>query len=376
MQNLGRVLRGINDFLPRYAQARMIGSSQVYEIEAGYREQERAAGTHMLGAYNDRLPWQALLMARLGRLPYLTAYWIWMGLNLACFAALVYVWLLPRDYVLWGVVFLPVAASIILGQEGVMLALCLAGAVRCADTRRDLAAGFLLALCTAKPHLFLLVPVVLIARRRWRIVGSAVAATVGLLAIGTAAAGLDWPLHWWAVLKTLSRESDPGHGLARCPSLFQFGMNGVTLALALTVAAVFGALIWRSRTLEAGIAIAVIGGILIAPHTAIYDLPLLLVALPVLPLAGWTRWIRIGLLTPLPYLALLRAAPWNAVLPVMLLGCWGSTERKTGLTLPEFCGFREPLASGDILQGVGRIAKGSKLAPHHGVRNREGIAPQ
>jgi len=200
-----------------------------------------------------------------------------------------------------------------------MLALCLAAVVRCAEMRRDLAAGFLLALCTAKPHLFLLVPVVLIARRRWRIVGSAVAGTVGLLAIGTAAAGVDWPLHWLAVLKTLSRESDPGHGLARCPSLFQFGMNGVTFALALTVAAVFGALIWRSRTLEAGIAIAVIGGILIAPHTAVYDLPLLLVALPVLPLAGWTRWIRIGLLTPLPYWALLRAAPWNAVLPVMLL---------------------------------------------------------
>jgi hypothetical protein len=32
--------------------------------------------------------------------------------------------------------------------------------------------------------------------------------------------------------------------------------------------------------------------------------------------------------------------------------------------------------SGNILQGIGRIAKGSKLAPHHGVRNREGIAPQ
>ena len=32
--------------------------------------------------------------------------------------------------------------------------------------------------------------------------------------------------------------------------------------------------------------------------------------------------------------------------------------------------------SGNILQSVSRIAKGSKLAPHHGVRNREGIASQ
>jgi hypothetical protein len=46
-------------------------------------------------------------------------------------------------------------------------------------------------------------------------------------------------------------------------------------------------------------------------------------------------------------------------------GCWGSMERKTGLRSPKLCRFHEPLASGNILQGVGRITKGSKLSPHH-----------
>ena len=53
-------------------------------------------------------------------------------------------------------------------------------------------------------------------------------------------------------------------------------------------------------------------------------------------------------------------------------GYWGATEQKTRLRIvlgingteervlrtPEFCRSREPLASGDILQAVGRIAKG------------------
>jgi hypothetical protein len=30
----------------------------------------------------------------------------------------------------------------------------------------------------------------------------------------------------------------------------------------------------------------------------------------------------------------------------------------------------------DILQSVSRIAKGSKLTPHDGIWNREGIAPE
>src|SRR5665811_2505594 len=36
-----RFLAGTNDFLPRYTQARMVGTQQMYSIEAGYREQER-----------------------------------------------------------------------------------------------------------------------------------------------------------------------------------------------------------------------------------------------------------------------------------------------------------------------------------------------
>src|ERR1039457_2339162 len=96
----GQFFAGVNDFLPRYTQARMAGSQQMFSIKAGYREQERTFRFRIAGASHARFPWPALLMAPLGRLPYLWAYWIWVGLSLTAFAGLVWTWLLPRDCVL------------------------------------------------------------------------------------------------------------------------------------------------------------------------------------------------------------------------------------------------------------------------------------
>jgi hypothetical protein len=317
MPEFERFFAGHNDFLPRYTQGRAVGSGLMYDVEAGYREQDRTVGFHISGAYHDRFPWQALLFAPLGRLPYPWAYWLWIGTNLACFAAVLRFWLLPRDYVLWGSVFFPAAASIIVGQDSLMVAACMAGALLLANRGRDVAAGLLLALCTTKPHLFLLVPVALVAQRRWRLLASAIFGTLGLLGVSTAVAGLDWGSRWFAIVKLLGRDS--GLDVPLRPSLFQFGVNGGTIAAAALLAITLGAAIWQARTLERGIAAAIIGGIVIAPHTSVYDLPLLLIALPVLPLGRYSQWLRIALLTPLPYWGLLRGSPWNSALPLLFL---------------------------------------------------------
>jgi hypothetical protein len=317
MPEFGRFFAGHNDFLPRYTQGRMVGTGPMYDIEAGYLEQDRTVGFHIAGAYHDRLPWQALLFAPLSRLPYLAAYWLWIATNLACFAVVIRFWLLPRDYVLWGAVFFPVAASIIVGQDSLMTAACLTGVLLLANRGRDVAAGLLLALCTTKPHLFLLVPVALVAQRRWRLLVSAAAGTLGLLAISTAVAGLGWPSQLIAIVKVLGQ--DAGLDVPLRPSVFQLGVNSATIAAAVLLAIALCAAIWRARTLEAGVAAAILGSILIAPHTSVYDLPLLLIALPALPLGRYSRWLRIVLLTPLPYWGLLRGSPSNAALPLLLL---------------------------------------------------------
>lgn len=324
MPEYGRFFTGMNDFLPRYAQARMVGDPQMYDVEAGDREQDRVAGSHISGAHHNRMPWQALLMAPLARLPYLVAYRIWIAIHLAAFALFVWIWLAPRDYVLWGASFFPLAASIVVGQDAMLIALCLAGVLRLAETRRDLTAGLLLALCTAKPHLIMLVPLALAGQRRWRILGGAVLGSMALLILGTAAAAsVDWPRRLLTIASTSVQES--GGGITRWPSVFQFGMNTGTVGCAVVLAVVLGVLVWRSSTLEAGVATAILGSVLITPHTAIYDLPILLVALPALPLPVHTRWLRILLLTPVPYWALLGPAPWNRALPVILLATLGAS---------------------------------------------------
>jgi Glycosyltransferase family 87 len=316
MPEFGRFFAGADDFLPFYVQARMVGSAHLYEVEAGYREQERIVGFHIANSYNDRLPWQAVLMAPLGMLPYLPAAWLWAAINLACFTALVWLWLLPKDYVLWGSVFFPAAACIIVGQDTLILTLCIAGVATFAKRGHDVTAGLLLALCTAKPHLFLLIPIALIAHRRWKLVSSATLATVGLLAVGTVAIGSNWVPGLIRVIQMLGMSS--GLDVVSRPSIFQFGISKATIAVALLLMAAFGVAIWHSRDLETGIAAAIFGSILIAPHTELYDLPLLLVALPALPVVRRAKWLRIALLTPVPYWALLRGSPWSAALPLLL----------------------------------------------------------
>lgn len=317
MPEFGRFFQGHNDFLPRYTQARMAGSGRMFDIEADYREQERVAGFHLANTYHNRFPWQALLWSPLGRLPYGTAYWIWIGLNVASFALLVRLWLWPRGYALWGAVYFPVAASLIVGQDALMLALCLAGVLILAERRCDVAAGLLLALCTAKPHLFLLAPVALVARRRWRLLGAAAAGCAVLFGLSFLAAGPDW-LGRFAAL-TQRQALDAGLDVSRRPSVFQLGVNGGTILLAVALAAGFCVAIWRTRTLESGLALAVVGSVLVAPHISVYDLPVLLVALVALPLEGRAGWVRIALLTPVPYWALLNGPPWSFLLPALLI---------------------------------------------------------
>jgi hypothetical protein len=343
MPEFGLFFLGHNDFLPRYTQGRMVGTGRMYDVEAGYQEQDRTVGFHVADRYHDRLPWQALLLALLGRLPYLPAYWMWVGLNLACFAILIRFWLLPRDYVLWGAVFFPAAVSIIVGQDSLMAAACMLGVLLLANRGRDISAGLLLALCTMKPHLFLLVPVALAAQRRWRLLGSAIAGTLGLLAVSTAVAGLDWVPQLIAIVRLVGRDSSLGVALR--PSLFQFGINSATITAAAFLAIAICAAIWRMRTLEASIAVAMLGSILLAPHTSVYDLPLLLVALPALPLGRYGHWLRIALLTPVPYWALLHGSPWNACLPLLLLAIIAASTIR-GAALPSFARHDSAASSG------------------------------
>jgi len=329
MPEFRRFFSGHNDFLLLYTGGRLAGTTDMYDVEAAYREEDQTVGFHIRARYHDRFPWQAIVMSPLARLPYMAAFWLWIGMNLVCFAIIIRFWLLPRDYVLWGAVFLPAAASIIVGQDSLMVAACMAGVLLLASRGHDVKAGLLLALCTAKPHLFLLIPFALLAQRRWKLIASASAGVAGLLVISTGVAGFDWPTRMFAVVKTLAQDTGPDFRLR--PSLFQLGVNGATIATAVVLAAALCVAIWRMRSVETALAVAMLGSILVAPHASVYDLPLLLIALPAMPLRPLGRWLRIALLTPVPYWALTSGWPWTVVVPVLLMAIIAATAWHPGL---------------------------------------------
>jgi len=199
---------------------------------------------------------------------------------------------------------------------------------------RPLLAGGLLALLAVKPHLFLLVPLALLASRRWRALGSAAAVLLVLIAASWLAFG---GASWRAMIADLGgfesaeKLMPPTTGNAAAvegfllwnwqPSVFVMALalglsrGMAALAQAATALAAAGAVVWAwvgpgPRTLKA--AVLVVGSLLVSPYLYNYDLVLLILAIAWLgwhgARQGWLRgeklmllvaWLLPGLVVPL-----------------------------------------------------------------------------
>src|SRR5579864_4467836 len=164
--NTPLVFAGLNDFLGIYAGARLVGSPEQFNADAYIREQVRATGWAAPAVLYTRLPAFAVVLRPLGKLEYLHAYVLWQALSLSSFAAFLIVWpFRDRALLLFAACWsFPLFADLIQGQDIAFLLLILAISWHLAR-RAGFLAGAVLALATLKFHLFLLVPVFLIAQR-------------------------------------------------------------------------------------------------------------------------------------------------------------------------------------------------------------------
>lgn len=152
-------------------------------------------------------PWLLVLMRPVLQRPLERAAAMWMGVNIvmataACLliasgyrrARLEAIDLIPAAMA--GVLSVPTALTIQLGQVSLVLLLGMALLYWSMRWRHDLLAGVALALLSIKPHLFLLVLVLVaievVRARRWRIVTGAVTAMMSLLMVTM--------LHWFSAL--------------------------------------------------------------------------------------------------------------------------------------------------------------------------------
>lgn len=233
----------------------------------------------------------------LGFLGYFAALALWLAATCAAYLLAVRLWLrrvgLAQPLIVLFAAFPPVLITITHGQTAVLVAALLGlGALLVRD--RPWVAGALFGLAVIKPQFGLLVPIVLLLTREWRVLAGAVltAALLGLAA--TVAFGPQIWRDWFAVSSAAQLAMDDGAvGYAKMQSLYAaarlFGVpSGVAYALqGVLTLAVIGAVAWASQGRRYDLPLAALmltGALLATPFVLDYDMALL--AFPLIWLAA------------------------------------------------------------------------------------------
>ena len=229
--------------------------SQFYDLDAYHAALRGLFGMELNGPNWSYPPGMLLLAAPFGQLSYLAALACWTLLGVAVFIAV------ARKHVLDWRILVPVLLSpaalfcLISGQSSFLTAAMLIAIFALLD-RKPVAAGVLIGLLTIKPQLGILLPFMLMASGRWRVV--MVAAATALALAGVTAAIFGERVWFDFVSKGLPVQglvlSDPERiATPFYPTLFM-NLRGLDLnyAAAMSVQALFaalaiGAVIWAFR---------------------------------------------------------------------------------------------------------------------------------
>jgi hypothetical protein len=194
------------------------------------------------------------------------------------------------------------------GQDIGFLLLWVALAMRLLGKNRPTGAGVVFSLCAAKFHLFLLLPIWIVANKAWRFAAGLFAGGAILMFLSFIAAGADWPVRYYRLLTNPANNPYASvmpnlHGMvAGWPHHGMLEGAGVLLV---------GSAVWfaaRRWNAEVGLAAVLAGGILAAPHAYMADCALLIPAVLIVlanTSSSGARACGIILLTPVPYLLLM-----------------------------------------------------------------------
>ena len=323
-----RIVRGQNDFVQLYCGAKLVGTAGLYSREANQALIKSLLGGTMESVMYTRPPFYAALLKPLAYLPYLTAFWIFFGL---CVASLI--WFVIRfskecpALPVFAAFSIPVAAVLPQGQDTPLVLMLAAGSILATRRKRDFLAGALLSLCAIKFHLFLLVPVLLILKKRWRMVAGGAGGIAALSLIGATAGGLRAYADYVRVLRdpwiNFRTDMMPNlHGLA---TTIASGSSVGPLELVLSGVVVAGFL-WiclKSPDFEFLFAMSLLCGLLISYHSGLSDQILLLLVFALMIHACKDKSLRIAIaapITPIPYLIGTGVSLVQPLLLLLILG--------------------------------------------------------
>ncbi|NEU97302.1 DUF2029 domain-containing protein [Bradyrhizobium sp. UFLA 03-164] len=229
------------------------------------------------------------LAAPLALLPFPTAFWIWSAAKLLCWALVVWA-IRPRSIaLLLAFAMPPVLYDFFVGQCSLLAASLLGGILLTLD-RRPIVSGLLIALLIFKPQFGFLLPFVLIATGRWRVVITASLAILVLMLLTGLTFGWDTlegfraaaifattQFHFTGTLAWYKLQSI--YGVLRFAGLGYGSAMAVHIAVAAAVA-IWAMMIWRRNVSFAVKAASLLAGtLLVSPYFAIHDMATLALAL-------------------------------------------------------------------------------------------------
>jgi hypothetical protein len=325
-----QVFTGANDFLPLYNGTQLLGTPHLYSAEHNFAlVQERVGGFNLSLRYT-RPPYYAALLWPLGQLPYLYAYLLWTLIGFCALAAFALLWRIPNpaDALVLTCFSLPAFQSLMNGQDTPLLLLWIALAVLFERKGRLFAAGFVLALCASKFHLFTLLPLVFVGQRRWPMLKGFAAGAACLVALSFAVAGPNWPLEYYHTLTDNRVHPD----VFRMPNLHGL-LSGLPAAGLLQVVAGAAVVVATWRVVQHssflyGLATALIGSLLLSYHSYLSDCALLLPAATVVYAETRSPWLRLLgalLLTPFLYFLLIAERPANYFAQLVIAAFFAGT---------------------------------------------------
>jgi len=293
--------------------------SHLYDVQLQDKIQLELAPERPVLAPFIRPAYSALFYVPLTWMPFETAFVVWIALG-TLIAIAIQAWAARRfgsEALVFCAFFLPLIYGIVNGQDTAFVAGLMVLTYSAAKRGAYVLCGVLLALLLCKFHLILLVPVVLLWRREWRILAGFCPTAIALVGISATIAS---PRSYIAVLTNPALEAlnpSPQMMVNTLAIAVNFGLDfaAVKALLALGVLAAV-LLIPRNAPLDRWFWTAVCGSLLLSPHTFEYDVALLLI--PIMrtltdsQCATSLRFVAATAAIPLPYFMTLLPMPLSA----------------------------------------------------------------
>ncbi|BEQ13678.1 hypothetical protein FAK_07440 [Desulfoferula mesophila] len=277
-------------------------AADAYDPKLLYLKEKEVINSSEIGYFTFTYPPMFLLiLAPLAYFPYLASLGLWLGATLAFYALMIRKISGYRQAIIPALAFPAVFLTIGHGQNAFLTTGLLAGALYYLDRKPDVA-GIMLGLLTFKPHLGIIIPIVLIATGHWRVFVVATVTTLALAAASLAFFGLEtWQAFFASnalAFEVLDKGLLPYH---KMQSLFaNIRLMGASVSIAYTLQIIYAFLvicivtwIWvkpADRLLKnAALATSIL---MITPFLLDYDLTILSVAIACLAVYGSEHGFR------------------------------------------------------------------------------------